>query len=255
MTTHALIDSSHHAAWHKDGYVQVQSCLSIETCTALCRVLEDNPHHECFTQTEFGQIGQNAWRAFPLFKETLDKSAIVPIAKSILGVSELCLFQDLIIWKPPHSRREVAWHQDYSYWPLSAPKGLTFWIALDASPIESGCIRYLPQSHTLGECTPTLYTLDSVYTEDLGLPQLPVSDWTHPPEDIPCGQGDAIVHHPLSCHMSPVNTSPAHRRAWSITLVPAEVRWSPSHAPHPLNHQLNLEEGQALPPEHFPRYT
>ena len=168
------------------------------------------------------------------------------------------LFQDLIIWKPPfkelpkHPPRKVEWHQDYSYWPLNKPLGVTIWIALDESSSNNGTMCYIPKSHEWGECQATLYGLNNSYKEENELPQLQLNN--APQEMIHCFEGEGIAHHPLCCHMSDINRSNEHRRAWSLTFVSPKIKWDPDHAPHPLNHQLDPSQKQILNASRFPRF-
>ena len=53
------------------------------------------------------------------------------------------LFQDTVIWKPPNSQERVEWHQDYSYWPLDKPDGITIWISLTHASKQNGCLSFL----------------------------------------------------------------------------------------------------------------
>ena len=67
-----------------------------------------------------------------------------------LGTRSLTLFQDNLIWKSPRGQQAISWHQDFAYWPLSAPMGITVWIALDDSDEDNGCVHVIPENHTLG---------------------------------------------------------------------------------------------------------
>jgi ectoine hydroxylase-related dioxygenase (phytanoyl-CoA dioxygenase family) len=41
----------------------------------------------------------------------------------------------------------VSWHQDATYWGLSAPDVLTAWVAFTDATIENGAMRMVPGSH------------------------------------------------------------------------------------------------------------
>jgi len=246
----ALIDH-----YHNQGFTTLKSVLSAETCQSLNDELSKRSDDPFFERTGFGLLGQNAWREIPIFQEILSKNKLYHYAAQLLQTKEVLLFQDLIIWKPPHSKRQVEWHQDYSYWPLHQPKGVTLWIALDDSTVDNGTLRYIPGSHNWGECQPTVYTLDDSFQEENSLPVLPIQKHEKEGTYINCEQGSAIAHHPLCCHMSPVNNSSGDRRAWSLTFLDPSVRWDPQHAPHPLNYQLNLAPHSLLNNGQFPIFS
>ena len=42
----------------------------------------------------------------------------------------------------------MSWHQDATYWGLSAPDVVTAWVAFTPSTVESGCMRVVPGTHT-----------------------------------------------------------------------------------------------------------
>ena len=95
----------------------------------------------------YGVWRHNVWREIHCFREALIQSNIGQIAADLMNTNEVLLFQDTVIWKPPDSLHRVQWHQDYSYWPLDQPRGITIWIALDDTDKNNGCMSFIPQSH------------------------------------------------------------------------------------------------------------
>ena len=241
--------------YHQTGFVEIPNLLPPSVCEALNAALTDQLATSFFDETDFGWLGQNAVKHVPVFAEVLVAHHIPQYAAQILNLPEVLLFQDLIIWKPPKSKRQVEWHQDYSYWPVDKPSGLTLWIALDQSNESSGTLRYIPRSHQWGECQPTIYTLESSHAQPSDLPPLRLKQCESDAQFVSVKQGSAIAHHPLICHMSPVNRSSLHRRAWSITFLSPSVGWAPEHAPHPLNHQLHLPSKTALKYGNFTSFS
>lgn len=65
-------------------------------------------------------------------------------AKNYLG-EDMALDFDMMINKPPHSNAETPWHQDAAYWiNLPDKRAISFWIALDETTIENGCMWFIP---------------------------------------------------------------------------------------------------------------
>ncbi len=138
---------------------------------------------------------------------------IISIAQELTqSTGPLKLYDDQAFLKPAFEGSEKPLHQDNSYFrivPHSA--GVTCWIAVDASTVENGCMRYIPGTHKMG----------LMKHKSLGGPHLtPDVDFKLNEEiPVPIPAGAAIFHHLLSCHSSRANTSPNSRRAWALHLA------------------------------------
>ena len=53
--------------------------------------------------------------------------------------------------KLPGDEKQVAWHQDASYWPISPSKIVTAWLAIDDVDEENGAMQIIPGSHLHGQ--------------------------------------------------------------------------------------------------------
>jgi ectoine hydroxylase-related dioxygenase (phytanoyl-CoA dioxygenase family) len=201
----------------------------------------------------YGRIVHDPWRRAPAFAERVARAA--PAAIAAAGHA-LVLFQDHVIAKTPGATGAIHWHQDYAYWPLDAPAGLTLWIALDDADGDNGCLRYRPGTHRLGERRAADF-VDGGATMPRRPDLAPLDDDLGGGDAIavPVLAGHAIVHHPLVWHMSAGNASSRPRRAWSITWLAPDVRWDPAHAPHPFTVMSSRQRGDALDPERFPRFA
>lgn len=199
-----------------------------------------------------GHIVHDARRRSPELEAEIP--ALAAIARAALDCAELVLFQDHVIAKPPGTALEVRWHQDYAYWPLDAPAGLTLWVTCDDADDTSGCLRYLPGTHHLGERRASDFVAGAGQPGDAALPALEADDRAAEAIAAPALAGDALVHDPLVWHMSPPNRSPRWRRAWSLSFVRPEVRWAPRHCPHPFTASLGPRTGDPLDPARFPRF-
>ncbi len=186
----------------------------------------------------YGVIVHNVWESSDAFAAFLREGSLAALARDALEQREVVLFQDHAVWKPPGGDVALAWHQDYSYWPLSAPRGITCWLALDDGDDASGCLRYLPGTHREGERSPAEFFPGAVQPAREGLPPLDVTGREAEAVRVPVTAGDVLLHHPLVWHMSPPNHSQRHRRAYSTSWIAPDVTWDPGHAPHPFLWQL-----------------
>ena len=121
---------------------------------------------------------------------------------------------DQLLAKQPHKSDAVfAWHQDMAYWPARDIRTATFWLAVDDSTIENGCMRFVPatdprgapaaacpvyggrgESHALGT---ELRRDDVVVT-------------------VPIARGDCTVHNERVMHGSGGNETDGFRRAYIV---------------------------------------
>ena len=189
------------------------------------------------------------------YLETLLKTNIGQIAAHLMDIDEVILFQDTVIWKPPSSLHRVQWHQDFSYWPLDKPNGITIWISLTNADSQNGCMSFLPHSHQWGECQPMIFTAEKASPKQCNLPRLQWEENENHKIDYPCPSGFGAAMHPLNCHMSYANISNRDRLGWVISFVSPNVKWNPEHAVHPYNYLLDSQKGTALTGESFLRFT
>lgn len=81
-----------------------------------------------------------------LAKTNFVRSAKI-IAQQILG-PEARLWFDMLILKPAHSPADTPWHQDEAFCdPTYEHKEITFWMPLQNTTVENGCMSFIEGSH------------------------------------------------------------------------------------------------------------
>ncbi|MBK9030195.1 MAG: phytanoyl-CoA dioxygenase family protein [Myxococcales bacterium] len=237
-------------AW-PDADGDPRAAFAVTGAAALGRVLDDDQlaiARAAFdellpigTTGPYATIVHDGWRRAPALAALVP--AIAQTAARAIGVAELVLFHEHLLWKPPGGD-DMAWHQDYSYLPLDRPDGCTLWIALDDCDPANGCLYYLLGTHTAGEYRAAW----GIWEDDdprAALPPLVVPD-DQPGLPAPTAAGHAIAHHTLLLHRSPRNTAPRPRRAWALSLVTPDARWAPRHAHHPRSAVVPRAPGDPL---------
>ena len=53
--------------------------------------------------------------------------------------------------KEPGDGKQVSWHQDASYWPLTPSKTVTVWLAIDDADTGNAAMQFVPGSHRHGQ--------------------------------------------------------------------------------------------------------
>jgi len=146
---------------------------------------------------------------------------ILDAVEDVLGPDLLC-WQSSFFIKEPDAKGYVSWHQDSTYWGLSAPDVCTAWIALSPATLESGAMKVAPGTHTL--------------------PQLPHEDTFNPDNLLSRGQelkadidrdnvvdmvlapGEVSLHHILLAHASEPNRSNDRRIGMAVRYIKPHVR-------------------------------
>lgn len=152
--------------------------------------------------------------------DLLTNPRIVAVVHDLLG-------DDVIGWgshyfcKMPGDGKRVAWHQDASYWPLSASKTVTVWLAIDDADVGNACMRFIPGTQVLGHLT---YRMTE--NADQNVLNQEVEDATRfgEPIDVELKAGEISVHSDLLLHGSEANTSDRRRCGLTLRYCSADVR-------------------------------
>ena len=84
--------------------------------------------------------------------DLITNSRIVDCVADILG-SNVIGWGSHFFCKMPKDGKEVAWHQDASYWPLTPSKTVTVWLAIDDADRENACMKFIAGSQNFGHLT------------------------------------------------------------------------------------------------------
>jgi hypothetical protein len=247
------VTRSTHASYREQGFAVVGRVLDPATRRRLCDALDEHAPLQA-EAGPYGVLRNNLRCELITVAELVNLGELAAAASALIGSADVVLFQDNLVWKPPGARR-IEWHQDYSYWPLDSPRGVTFWLALDDADEENGCLSYIPGSHHLGERQPADFITGTGQPARPGLPPLNWADREQDAVSVSAAAGELLVHDPLVWHMSGANASTRHRRALTFSWIGGDVRWDPAHAPHPFNLRLAPSAGAAVRGELFPQFT
>ncbi len=150
----------------------------------------------------------------PAWRDNVYERRTADIARQLCG-DGMTIDYDQLLAKQPHKTDAVfAWHQDMAYWPATEDRRTaTFWLAVDDSTVDNGCMRFVPatthedilrphapvyggrgESHALGT---DLQTGDEVVV-------------------MPIARGDCTVHNERIMHGSGGNDTDGFRRAYIL---------------------------------------
>jgi hypothetical protein len=155
----------------------------------------------------------------PFLWDLVQDPRIVDPVSDVLGPDLLCWAAGFFD-KRPGEPQHVPWHQDATYWGLSAPEALTAWVAFTPSVPENGCMRVSPRTHGA--------PLAHIGTDD-GTNMLPGRETVlaevdeNAAIDIALRPGEMSFHHVLLIHGSQANRSAMRRCGFAIRYIPAHL--------------------------------
>ncbi|MGI9601020.1 MAG: phytanoyl-CoA dioxygenase family protein [Acidimicrobiales bacterium] len=129
---------------------------------------------------------------------------------------------DQLLAKQPYKEDAVfAWHQDMAYWPDTPDtRTATFWLAIDDSTVENGCMRFVPSTNHETALRPHQPQFgDRGESHALGTDLLPTDE----PVPVPISRGDVTVHNERVMHGSGGNHTAGFRRAYILALRSADT--------------------------------
>ena len=148
-------------------------------------------------------------------------------ATATLGVRSASLLGENVIgWgshffcKMPQDGKQVAWHQDASYWPLSPSKAVTCWLAVDDADVENACMRFVSGSHHHGAMT--FRPSDPAEHNVLNQTIENVEQYGQFVDDC-LKAGEISLHSDLLLHGSEANMSDRRRCGLTLRYAPVDV--------------------------------
>jgi ectoine hydroxylase-related dioxygenase (phytanoyl-CoA dioxygenase family) len=160
----------------------------------------------------------------PSLKQTRLFRTCHAIARQLLGPSAEFVF-DHGMTKPARGGVPTPWHQDKAFYTRKTThETITFWVPLQRVTAESGCLRFIPGSHS-GPLFKHRHLNDDPRIH--GLEALGI-DETHA-VSCPLDVGDATIHHHRMLHGADTNVSGEPRWAYAMgfgvrTAIPTVAR-------------------------------
>jgi ectoine hydroxylase-related dioxygenase (phytanoyl-CoA dioxygenase family) len=165
----------------------------------------------------------NAWWADPDLALLATDPRLAEIAGALLGASEVRLWQDQLLYKPPGdaSTTTIGWHQDWASWDTVACHDgfVTAWVAFDDVDDDNGAMQMIPGSHHWG----LVPGGSNFFATDRDAQLAGFGDREVEPRSVVMRAGQVSFHHPLTFHGSGPNTSDRLRRSLAVHFVDSAV--------------------------------
>lgn len=175
------------------------------------------------------KIGHALHDLDPVFDDFSRDPALAALACD-LGLQAPRLWQSMLIFKQPGIGGEVRWHQDATFLH-STPLTVTgLWFALEDATRDNGCLWAQPGGHR-GALRERFEREGDDESPRLTLRTLDRSPWPTLQEAVPleAAAGTLVCLHGLLPHFSAPNRSPHSRLAYTLHLLDASSRYSPTN--------------------------
>ena len=145
----------------------------------------------------------------------------------ILDAVEDLLGPDLLVWSSSFFVKEardpafVSWHQDATYWGLSAPDVVTAWVAFTDATVANGAMRMVPGSHGAQLVHHDTFAPHNLLSRGQ---EIAVEVDETRAVDVRLRAGEMSLHHVRMVHGSPANRSDDRRIGLAIRYIPTRVK-------------------------------
>jgi ectoine hydroxylase-related dioxygenase (phytanoyl-CoA dioxygenase family) len=200
----------------------------------------------------------NAWWVNDQVRDIVTSPQLGKITADLLGVDEIRLWHDQVIYKPGTNQRKtnagnVGWHQDYGYWQCSNTTDmLTVWIALQDTDLSNGGMVSIAGSHKWGVISDSTTFWDQDMEQVKSKYASEEREWKEEPCILKAGQ--ASFHHSLTLHGSGQNMTSSPRLSVVAHLMSGDTAYRPGVKFHSNAALLGPrpKAGQLFNNEYFP---
>ena len=155
-------------------------------------------------------------RYYPDWQGNMYEQRAADTARQLCGDGMQIDYDQLLAKQPYKDDAIFAWHQDMAYWPDTPDtRTATFWLAIDDSTVENGCMRFVPETSNEESLRPHVPQFgDRGESHALGTDLLETDEVV----TMPISRGDVTVHNERVMHGSGGNNTDGFRRAYILAL-------------------------------------
>ncbi|MBK36973.1 MAG: phytanoyl-CoA dioxygenase [Gemmatimonadetes bacterium] len=224
-------------AYGRDGFAIVENLLTPAEVTALQDRVREYTHGDRSTEKLWIQTEPRVTRGEmkvdhpgdgirkigglvegdDLYNDLGKHPNIVGVIQQILG-SDIKMFRNAMLLKPPEVGSQKGMHQDSPYWSIAPMDLCSCWYAVDTAMEENGCMGVLPGGHKRGPLPHVRVTDDFVVDENA----YSFDEMILAP--IPAGGG--LFFHSLLPHYTAPNQSDRWRRAIALSYMSARSTYT-----------------------------
>jgi ectoine hydroxylase-related dioxygenase (phytanoyl-CoA dioxygenase family) len=218
------------AAFERNGYVHLRGLLTDDEVAALEVVYDQFLRREievpgrdyCDMAGDYGRDPQDysiinvmlPRRYHPEWQGNVYERRTAGVAAQLCGDGMDIDYDQLLAKQPLKDDAVFAWHQDMAYWPDTPDRRTaTFWLAIDHSTVDNGCMRFVPATNAEATLRPHQPVFGGRGESHALGTELTESDEVVP---VPIARGDCTVHNERVLHGSGGNSTTGFRRAYVL---------------------------------------
>lgn len=193
-----------------NGYILLKAQFPQEKLKNLNAIFLEKKHQlQCLSNWSY----LNIFRESNYYQKFVKETTILKIAKQLLG-DKVDLFWDSIAVKTPEYGKAFSWHQDSGYGETSPSTYYTFWVPLQNTTENNGCLWAKPGSHKEG-----LMKHEPTADLDNKFPGREIAELdSYRGEPILMETGDLLVFNSFLAHRSGINKSKENRTALAFAI-------------------------------------
>lgn len=243
--------------YRREGIVCMRGAFDADWVAFLRDLVDENmrnPSDMSKNVNERGASGHFFYDTFvsehlPAYRRFVDESPAADLVASLMESSKINLIFDQVLAKEPNTSSRTTWHHDLPYWPVAGDQIATLWIALDPVSRATGAVEYIKGSHLWGKRFKAVsFNPEEKYEEELE--DVPDIDGQRDRYEFACFEmqpGDCTVHHGLTVHGAPGNSSDrVQRRAYIIRFAGDDATYNPRPKLQRMKRDPGIAPGQPL---------
>ncbi|MGI9389467.1 MAG: phytanoyl-CoA dioxygenase family protein [Boseongicola sp.] len=206
-------------SYRRDGFLHPVPIISDDEAGQMRQALEqvEADHPEALT----GAGRNNPHLVLPFLDAFVHNQRMLDVVEDLIG-PDILVWATVLFIQEPNDPGYVSWHQDYTHMGLEPHAGVSAWLALTPSTVESGCMRMIPGSHrdAILDHRDT-FDEDNLLTRGQTIQGVDESKAV----DLVLQPGEISLHHPHTIHASSPNRSGERRIGFTIqSYIPPHVR-------------------------------
>jgi len=217
-----IVTEAHIVAFERDGVVCLRGVIDRAHVEMLRdemeRVFErPGPQGKDYDDQGSGRFRYDTfmWMRHAEFWRLQAESPLGEIVARLMRSREAYLMADIVFAKEPNTPNVTPWHQDQPYGWYDGHQVCSGWMPLDRVDLASGALEYVAGSHRWGKWFRPADFSSGQEQNTAKFETIPNIDRERDRYRVvhfDCEPGDLLIHHSLTIHGSPGNSSSDRRR-------------------------------------------
>lgn len=217
-----ILTADHIERYNQQGFLEPRPVLPPAEAAALRSYFDDLLQRVLDADDKRNSYSINTYHVVcERLHDLVTDPRITALAADLLGEEIVCWGSHLFA-KLPNDGKEVPFHQDAVYWPMTPSRSVSVWLAIDDVDEENAAMRFIPGSHLDGALHHHLRDLDGSRVLGQEVDSRELEGRPQYVNSMPAGH--ASLHSDMLLHGSPANSSMRRRAGLTLRYVGAEVR-------------------------------